>query len=145
MGSRGQPGPGIGSLILLDTQVLVWLALDDLRLGAQAHGLIGRSWAEGEAAVSAITFWEIAMLHQKRRLVLLTDIDSWRTSLFEEGLVEVPVGGDVGIRAATLTDFHADPADRLIVATALQGHQLVTADRRILEWPGSLNRVDATE
>ena len=43
-----------------------------------------------------------------------------------------------------LADFHRDPADRLIVATALQGHQLVTEDRRILAWPGPLNRLRAT-
>ena len=48
-------------------------------------------------------------------------------------------------RAATLTDFHADPADRLIVATALAGHRLVTSDRRILEWPGKLSRLDASD
>ena len=53
--------------------------------------------------------------------------------------------GEIGIRAATLPDFHADPADRLIVATALEGHRLVTADRRILDWPGQLSRLDATQ
>ena len=132
-------------MILLDTQVLVWSLVHDRRLGAQTSGVIDRSWAVGEVSVSAITFWEIAMLHQKRRLDLLTDIDSLRMGLLEEGLVEVSIDGDVGIRAATLTDFHADPADRLIVATALRGHQLVTADRRILDWSGRLNRLDATE
>ncbi len=90
-------------------------------------------------------FWEIAMLHEQQRLALLTDVKSWRQSLLEEGLSEVPTNGDVGIRAATLTDFPGDPADSLIVATALQGHRLVTADRRILDWPGSLNRLDAAE
>ncbi len=85
------------------------------------------------------------MLHEKQRLAFLTDVKSWRQSLLEEGLGEVPINGDVGIRAATLTDFHGDPADRLIVATALQGHQLATADRRILDWPGGLNRLDAAE
>ena len=41
--------------------------------------------------------------------------------------------GDIGIRASALTDFHADPADRIIVATAMGGHRLVTADERIPE------------
>ena len=43
----------------------------------------------------------------------------------------------------TITDFHADPADRIIVATALGGHRLVTADERILAWSGNLDRLDA--
>ena len=85
------------------------------------------------------------MLHDKGRMALLTEISSWRRSLFDEGLMEIPVDGEIGIRANGLTGFHADPADRHIVATALGGHQLVTADRRILDWPGPLNRLDATE
>ena len=60
-----------------------------------------------------------------------------------DGLVEIPVDGDIGIRANRLDDFHADPADRIIVATALGGHTLVTADSRILQWGGDLRRVDA--
>ncbi len=47
--------------------------------------------------------------------------------------------------AGLLTDMHGDPADRLIVATALQGHQLATADRRILDWPGPLWCMNAAD
>ena len=132
-------------MILLDTHVLVWLLWDDRRLGKQTHQVIDRSWAAGEAAVSAVTFWEVAMLQGKGRLALLTDIGLWRLSLLEEGLVEIAVDGEVAIRAGLLPNLHGDPADRLIVATALQGHQLLTADHRLLEWPGHLSRLRATE
>ena len=64
-------------------------------------------------------------------------------SLLNEGLVEVPVDGEIATRAGSLHDMHGDPADRMIVATALAGHQLVTTDRRILVWSGRLNRLDA--
>ena len=64
--------------------------------------------------------------------------------LLDQGLIEIPVDGEIGIRANLLQDFHADPADRIIVATALNVYALVTADERILEWPGELNRLDAT-
>ncbi len=131
--------------MLLDTQVLVWLALDDPKLGRRTRRAIEHAWAANEAGVSAITFWEVAMLHQKGRLALLTDIGSWRQSLFRDGLIEIPVDGEIGIRANELADFHADPADRLIVATALGGHQLVTANRQLLSWPGPLSRLDAAE
>ena len=132
-------------MILLDTHVLVWLLSDDRRIGEQAREAVDLSWAKGEAAVSAITFWEVAMLQNSRRLSLLADIGAWRKSLLEEGLVEIAVDGEVGIRAGLLQDLHGDPADRLIVATALEGHQLVTADLRLLEWPGKLSRLLATE
>ena len=132
-------------MTLLDTQALVWLLFDDRRLGRHTRQVIDHAWAAGEPAISAISFWEIALLHEKRRLTLLRDIASWRRALLQEGLVEIPVDGEIGIRANELADFHADPADRIIVATALVGgHQLVTADRRILEWPGPLRRLDAT-
>ena len=57
----------------------------------------------------------------------------------------IPVDGDIGIRASALADFHADPADRIIVASALRGHRLVTADERILAWAGYVDRLDARE
>ena len=52
-------------------------------------------------------------------------------------------GGEIGIRANNLPDFHVDPADCIIDATAMNGHELVTADRRILDWSGRLRCVDA--
>ncbi len=132
-------------MILLDTQVLVWNRFGDRRLGRRARREIDDAVRESTVAVSAISFWEIAMLHSKRRITLLQDVGSWRDTLLQEGLVEIPVDGAIGIRANELTDFHPDPADRLIVATALGGHRLVTADRRILDWPGDLDRLDATQ
>ena len=132
-------------MILLDTHVLIWLLSDDRRIGEQTREALDRSWASGESAVSAITFWEVAMLENTKRLSLSADLGAWRASLLDAGLVEIGVDGAVGIRAGLLRDLHGDPADRLIVATALQGHQLVTADRRLLEWPGQLSRLRATD
>ena len=60
-----------------------------------------------------------------------------------QGLAEIPLDGDITVRAGLLPDMHGDPCDRLIVATALEGHALVTADERILTWPGQLSRLDA--
>ena len=132
-------------MILLDTQVLVWIRFGDRQLGRLARLEIEDAVYQSGVAVSAISFWEVAMLHAKGRLTLLQDVAAWREMLLRDGLVEIPVDGAIGIRANELADFHADPADRLIVATALGGHRLVTADRRILDWPGSLDRMDATE
>ena len=83
------------------------------------------------------------MLITKGRLDAPEDVSAWRHELLEQGLVEIPVDGEIGIRANSLQDFHADPADRIIVATALDGHRLVTADERILDWSGDLDRLDA--
>lgn len=61
----------------------------------------------------------------------------------EQGMSEIPVDGPIAARAGLLPALHGDPGDRLIVATALGGHQLVTADKRILRWQGELARVGA--
>ena len=136
---------GGGLLILLDTHVLVWLDAGDPRLGRQARRIIDSALQEDELAVSAISFWEVAMLEQKSRLRLRLEPESWRADLLDNGLLEVQVDGEIGIRAARLAGFHGDPADRLIVATALAGHRLVTADRSILAWCGDLPSHDARQ
>lgn len=132
-------------MILLDTHVLLWHEHGDTRLGAKARRAIAGVLQERKAAVSSISFWEIGMRIQKGRLEFLLDLDAWRRELLDQGLIEIPVDGAIAARAGLLADMHGDPADRLIVATALQGHQLVTADRRTLNWPGQLSRLDATE
>lgn len=132
-------------MILLDTQVMLWLRAGDPRLGAHARLEIDRAWRSDGVAVSAISFWEVAMLKQKGRLRFPEDVGMWRREQIDQGIAEIPVDGDIGVRAADLSDFHGDPADRIIVATALGGHQLATADRRILEWSGALNCLRATD
>ncbi len=130
-------------MTLLDTHVLIWLRFGDRRLGPRTRQAVEHALDEGGVAVSAVSFWELGMLVKKGRLETRLDLDAWRRDLLEQGLVEIPVDGGIAIRAGLLTDLHGDPADRLIVATALQGHRLTTADGRLLTWPGHLNRLDA--
>ena len=132
-------------MIVLDTHALLWLRTGEARLGRGARRIIDDALRDRELAVSAMTFWEVAMLRDKNRLVFPEDVGLWRRELLGQGLVEIPVDGEIGIRANALPGFHADPVDRIIVATALQGHTLVTGDRTILEWSGNLNRLDARE
>ena len=132
-------------MILLDTHILKWQEQGDLRLGPQTRRAIARALQEDRAAVSAISFWEVGMRVQKGRLDFLLDLSAWRRDLLNLGLIEIPVDGGIATRAGQLPDIHGDPADRIIVATALSGHQLVTADGKILGWPGPLNRLDARD
>jgi PIN domain nuclease of toxin-antitoxin system len=130
-------------MMLLDTHVILWLRLG-LHLGQRARTAIDKAWEAGELAVSAISFWEIALLESRGRINFPDDVGLWRREQLAQGIIEIPLSGEVGIRAANLADFHRDPADRIIVAPAMQGHQLVTEDRRILAWPGPLNSLRAT-
>ena len=132
-------------MILLDTHVLLWYRMGDRRLGRRARRTVERALSRRRAAVSAASFWEVALLVSRGRIDLLVDPEAWRRTLLAQGLLEIPVNGIIAVRAGMLAGLRGDPADRLIVATALEGHQLRTADRRILEWSGQLNRLDATE
>ena len=131
-------------MIVLDTHVLIWLLEGNQRLGRRACRLIETAFANDELTVSAISFWEIAMLQECGRLRLSQALDSWRSAVLELGVIELPVTGVVGIAAATLQNFHGDPADRIITVTAQQqGAALITADQRILKWISDLERYDA--
>lgn len=71
-------------------------------------------------------------------------VREWRDGLVSAGIKELPLDGEVALRAAELTGLHADPADRFIAATALvHDATLITADERLLAWKHSLDRHDA--
>ena len=80
---------------------------------------------------------------QRGQLDFRLDLGPWRRDLLRQGLVEIPVDGEIAARASLLPHMLGDPADRIIVATALEGHTLMTGDGPILDWPGNLSRWDA--
>jgi PIN domain nuclease of toxin-antitoxin system len=131
-------------MLLLDTHVLIWFAEDSPRLGARATKLADAALQRDQVMVSALSFWEVAMLVDKGRVDLELSPAAMRQTVLEQGIREVALNGAIAISAAQLAEFHGDPADRFIVATALaEGATLLTADRPILQWKGSLKRHDA--
>jgi PIN domain nuclease of toxin-antitoxin system len=131
-------------VILLDTHVLVWFAEDSGELGRKATRSADRALQRGEVAVSAVTFWEIAMLAERGRLTLDLPPIQMRLETLRRGISEIPVSGEIAIAAAQLAHFHGDPADRMIVATAISnGAILLTADESVLGWRGPLRTQDA--
>ena len=132
-------------MIALDIDALLWGNRNDPMLGPQARGLIENTWRSDVVAVSAISFWETALLADRGRIVLPVPAEDWRIDLLQAGLREIAVDGRVALHATRLEGLHRDPADRFIVATSLQlGATLVTADKQILKWGGDLPRQDAT-
>lgn len=130
-------------MILLDTNILLWLSAEPQRVGRQALARIESGLAGGEHSVSAITFWETAMLIGKGRYRLFRPLLDWRLELLSRGLHEIPVDGAIAADAGALDWSHGDPADRIILATAMRlGLTLVTADRAILAWPGPIKVLD---
>ena len=133
-------------MILLDTHVLVWLDEGSNRLSRATIAMIDRALLEDRLGVSAMTFWEVAMLLNKNRLEMGQPVSVWRKNLLASGLKEIPVTGAIGVRAANLEDFHGDPTDRIITATALlHSALLITADSRILAWPSLEQKHDPAQ
>jgi PIN domain nuclease of toxin-antitoxin system len=89
----------------------------------------------GTAIVPAISVWEVAMLASKGRIDLQPDAERWVRENLRPPVRLEPLHPEISIESCRLEDFHGDPADRLIVATALVlGVPLITADRAIAEW-----------
>ena len=131
-------------MILLDTHVLVWLDQDNPKLGPKCRTAIDDALAEDDLAVSAISFWEVAMLVAKQRLAIAMALNQWRRDLIAGGIRELPLDGRVGLLAADL-ELHRDPADRFVAATAtINEATLATADQRLLRWQANVERLDAT-
>lgn len=122
---------------LLDTHALVWLLEGNERLGQKSRDLINASAQAQSLYVSAITPWEIAMLVNKGRLSFGQEIGEWlRIALSMPGIQMVPLSIEISVASTQLPgDLHADPANRIIVATARHlGATLVTEDRLILTY-----------
>jgi len=130
--------------IILDTHVLLWLVFGNNSLGKKTNQFLKQPFNDGRLAVSAITFWEIGLLVSKNKLFLEEPPIEWGKKVLDLGINEYPVTGTIGIMSVELENFHADPADRIIMATALDlDCILVTADKPILKWKGALETWNA--
>ncbi|HVH19305.1 MAG TPA: type II toxin-antitoxin system VapC family toxin [Myxococcota bacterium] len=122
-------------MIVLDTATWIWRASDPKRLTTSARRAIDRA---EHAFVSAISVWEVAMLVAKRRIQLDRPVEQWvDVALALPGIQLAPLEPAVAVRSTKLPgEFHPDPADRIIVATALEkGVPIITPDDRIRSYP----------
>lgn len=114
--------------LLLDTNVAVWLVLND-RARVSEAAVEALEDEQNEVALSAVSVWEIAI---KRSLGKLTIEDGWAAALRRLGFDPMPVTTLHAEAVEGLAWHHRDPFDRLLVAQALvEGRVLVSADPRL--------------
>ena len=126
-------------MLVLDTHIQIWWVEEDGRLtNAQRLAIESERRQSGTIGVSAISCIEIARLAGAGLIELPTDALTWMGDLLGYPSVQLlPITPEIAVRAYTLHEpFHRDPADRILVATALElSCPLLTSDRRIIDYP----------
>ena len=124
--------------LLLDTHCWVWAQLGVVQqLSRAAQSAIRVAETAGQLLVSVISVWELAMLEKRGRVALPMNIRVWvEEALGKPGVSLAPLTPEIAVESIHLPgEMHADPADRIIVATArVVGATLLTKDKRLLDY-----------
>jgi len=124
-------------MIILDTHIWVWNVQEDKRLTKDRQELI-RSHESGEIGICAISLWEVAKAVELKRLKFSMPVEDWFViALDSPGIVLLPLTASIAIESTRLPgQFHKDPFDQLIVASArIYDAPLITDDSDILKYP----------
>ena len=120
-------------MVVLDTNALIFDALQPKRLTPRALRAIETASTHGDIACSDISLWEIAMLVAKNRLDPGTELTQFLHDVIQaRGVRVLPITPEIAVLAQSDEFAHGDPADRIIAATAMYHRaKLVSADARI--------------
>jgi PIN domain nuclease of toxin-antitoxin system len=116
--------------LLLDTHTWIWRLLDPDRISVDAEAAIADS--QSELFLSPISTWETLILARKGRLAVPQPPREWVLEALQRSAMKtVPLNHGIALRSESLSEFGSeDPADRFLVATALEHDlTLITADR----------------
>ncbi len=124
-------------MILLDTHIWIWWVSQQPQLTPALQQIIQRHQGNG-LGVSIISCWEVAKLIENKKLHLSLPIEDWlQQALAYPGIQLLPLTLPIIVDSTQLPgNFHRDPADQLIVATArVHNLPLLTVDAKILNYP----------
>ena len=115
---------------LLDTHVWLWAANEPSTLSVKVRKLF--EVEEEVFGLSAISPWEVAKKVEKGKLPLPCAVLDWVQGALPETVTLLPLSPEIAVRSTMLKGFHGDPADQIIVATALVHRlTLLTSDTAI--------------
>ena len=123
--------------IVLDTHILIWLLNSDKKISLKIVDYCTKVSKSNFLLISAISIWEIAMLEKKKRISFFQPISQWVEEVLSLPYIRiVELRPQIAIESCNLPgEFHGDPADRIIIATArILNVPLVTMDRKIIAY-----------
>jgi PIN domain nuclease of toxin-antitoxin system len=123
-------------MILLDTHTWIWSHSATKLLSDTVKKLIKKTLTD-QRAIASISIWEFAMMVAKGRIHVKIDPKLWLDSAIKNsGLKVIELSPEIALESCSLPgDFHKDPADQIIVATArIHNLTLLTKDRKILDY-----------
>jgi PIN domain nuclease of toxin-antitoxin system len=124
-------------MIVLDTHIWIWWVHGDEQLTREHYEYIQEQESEG-LGISAISCWEVAKLVEYGRLSLPISVEEWLDeALAYPGIIFLELTPRICVASTQLPgNFHRDPADQIIVATArVYNCPIVTVDRKIRDYP----------
>lgn len=124
-------------MILLDTHIWVWWVNQQPDIKPRLREVLLASEATG-LGVSVMSCWEVAKLVEIGRIELSQPVDQWITAALRyPGVALLEMTPAIAVESCRLPQpIHRDPADQILIATArLGGLEMLTADRKILDYP----------
>lgn len=124
-------------MILLDTHIWVWWVNESLMADSDMLRIVRKHQRDG-LGVSIISCWEVAKLVERGRLELTMPVEHWIEQALAYPEVELlQLTPRIVVESTQLPgEFHRDPADQLLVATArVYDIPLLTADSKLLDYP----------
>ena len=108
-------------MILLDTHVWLWWLLEEGDLDESERAMLDEQAMAGEIVISAASVWETEMMERSGKVILEPNFETWISRATDTQICRViPIDEQVIMAMRKLPEnFPDDPADRIIVATAL--------------------------
>jgi PIN domain nuclease of toxin-antitoxin system len=122
-------------MIVLDTHAWIWFISNPDLLSKRAKKAVNTALEDKSILISSISAWELALLVTKKRIKLTLDVTDWIAKSESLPFIQfMPVTNSIAVKSVNLPlPLHPDPADRIIIATALSvGAPLVTKDKKLL-------------
>jgi PIN domain nuclease of toxin-antitoxin system len=120
--------------MLFDTNILLWALGEPQRLSRQAAILLDDR--DSVRYFSVTSLWEIVIKTGRGRADFTADAISVRSTLLDNGFLEITIRADHAFAVRNLPRLHGDPFDRMLVAQAIaEDLTLVTADKQLAAYP----------